>query len=213
MARRVVRARRYVNSSADRWRLRRSGATTPRRAGRGRCHGSRPSPYQSPHRKASRSHSPNPSTLSRIWLWKESRRSSPSVMISQPACSWRVTTWSIARSSAALSSADPIVPSEKAFLACNNSRGRSRLPTWSVWMLLIRLLPKPRSAPHPSRVARGLWAYRQGGTFTTQKDTDEGCELLRKMKVKYNIRVEGDSAGSADQSAKHHDSSPSGGQQ
>src|SRR6516164_8625535 len=45
------------------------------------------------------SQAPKPSTASIIWLWKESRRISPSVTMSSPATSWRETASSTALSS------------------------------------------------------------------------------------------------------------------
>src|SRR6516225_2551775 len=58
-----------------------------------------PWPCQWPHKNASISQAPKPSTASIIWLWKESRRISPSVTMSSPAASWRETASSTALSS------------------------------------------------------------------------------------------------------------------
>src|SRR6059058_1618247 len=58
-----------------------------------------PSPCQWPHKNASISQSPNPSTASVIWLWKESRRMSPSVTMSRPAASCSEMASLTARSS------------------------------------------------------------------------------------------------------------------
>src|SRR5918998_2780100 len=75
--------------------------------------------------------SPKPSTASTSWLWKDSRRISPSVTTGRSARSWSEIAQSTARSSARLSSAAEISPRAKRRLASRSSGGRRRLPTTS----------------------------------------------------------------------------------
>ena len=74
-----------------------------------------------------------PSTASVSWLWNEVRRISPSVTTSSPAASCAATASSTASSSTRLNSACEIVPAARASRAASSARGRSMLPTTSVW--------------------------------------------------------------------------------
>src|SRR5215211_2343138 len=86
--------------------------------------------------------SPKPSTASTIWLWKDSRRISPSVTTGSPARSWSEIAQSTARSSARLNSAAEIPPSAKRRLASSSSGGRNRLPTTSARAVITASLPE-----------------------------------------------------------------------
>ena len=83
------------------------------------------------------------------------------MIIWQPAFSCRITTWSIAWSSAALSSADPIVPSAKASLACN---GIVKLSCG--WQSRPMTSEPPRYRGYrflPEIISHAVWLYHRFG--------------------------------------------------
>src|SRR3712207_3019129 len=72
-----------------------------------------------------------PSTASTSWLWKDSRRISPSVTTGRPARSWSEIAQSTALSSMRLNSAAERSPDASRPRASSNSGGLRRLPTTS----------------------------------------------------------------------------------
>src|SRR5829696_3336611 len=154
-----VRPRAYTNSSTERWRMRLSLPTTPRVWGRSVVLSpTASSPCHSPHSQASMSCSPKPSVASTIWLWKDSRRISPSVTTGRPARSCSPMAQSTARSSMRLNSAAESSPAAWRSRVSSSSCGLRRLPTVSARVVSACFT---RTSLAPVRVRRGL-RYRLG---------------------------------------------------
>src|SRR6266498_5322907 len=97
-----------------------------------------------------------PSTAAVSSLWKESRRSSPSVTTGQPASSCSAITSRTARSSMRLKSLCSSAPASCARRASSRYAGRSRLPTCSaraVTTMPRRYLGRAPAATAPDRIA------------------------------------------------------------